>query len=223
MASIGAPEGGEGEAAARSAEAAPLLSLADQLASVCGGSHLLLVRACWQWVAAHTVPPKRENTWSVTEPLFGEESGGNSMSNGEVAELALLNAARNASGGAGAWSERAAWLFVQLVRACHLEAVLIPGYWRNGTLPPGSRFEAHNHCWAAVKVGRRWRLIDPTAAALAGGTGACTGPFFVPPEALIYTYFPLETQWQLLTDPITLDAWWDLPECSLSFFARGCK
>lgn len=24
-------------------------------------------------------------------------------------------------------------------------------------------------------------------------------------------------------DPILLDAWWELPECSVAFFARGCQ
>ncbi len=80
----------------------------------------------------------------------------------------------------GAWAERATWLFVHLARACELEAVMIPGYWKNGVLPPGVRIEAHNHCWAAVKVNGAWRLVDCTAAALMGGPP--TASFFVPPE-----------------------------------------
>ena len=200
------PHAGDGAAGA-----APLVCLADQLSSVCGGSQVLLARACWQWVASQTVSPRREDTWSVSEPLFGRSvsSGGDSgLSPPEVAELALLGAATSGqdetSGdaeigcrGGGAWAERCSLLFVQLARACELEAVSIPGYWRNGTRPAGYRCESHNHCWAAVKVGGRWRLVDTTSAALQGG-GAPAAPFFVPPEALIYSYFPLEAQWQLL-------------------------
>ncbi len=64
-----------------------------------------------------------------------------SMTLADVAEIALLSAAGGNAGSFGAWAERAAWLFVQLARACQLEAVSIPGFWRNGTLPPGSRAE----------------------------------------------------------------------------------
>lgn len=202
----------------------PLVTLADQLASTCGASQVLLARACWQWVACHARPPRREHTWSVQAPLFGPGE------RGEVAELALLGSspsrpptahrsaspaaavattAEGAAEGAfrpgsaaaadastagsvtaaapqaaaqdkdsgsasgGAWAEHAAWLFVQLARACELEAVIIPGFWKNGVLPPGGRVEAHNHSWAGVKVNGRWRLVDPTAAALqvSKGTG----------------------------------------------------
>jgi hypothetical protein len=49
----------------------------------------------------------------------------------------------------GTWAERAAWLFVQLCRACELEAVLIPGFYRgDGSVRPGQVLAAHNHCWA---------------------------------------------------------------------------
>ena len=220
------------------ASAAPLVCLADQLASVCGGSQVLLARACWQWVSAHTVPPPRGQTWSIHEPLFGRGGGGGVADGGaspsEVAEVALLSSVAASShvdgdggggGGGGAWAERSAWLFVQLARACELEAAAVPGYWRDGSRAPGARWDSHNHSWAAVKVNGRWRLVDTTAAALLGGGGGGSGaPFFVPPEALIHTYFPLEAHWQLLpTAPISLEAWWELPELSVSFFTRGCR
>jgi hypothetical protein len=44
-----------------------------------------------------------------------------------------------------------------------------------------------------------------------------------PVQAFLYSYLPLEAEWQLIRDPISMDAWWDLPECSVPFFARGCK
>ncbi|KAG1668378.1 hypothetical protein FOA52_004887 [Chlamydomonas sp. UWO 241] len=209
--------------------AAPLLCLAEALAGACGAGrpHALLAHACWAWVAVHAAPVGRGATWSVSQPLFGTGE------HAATAELALLGGAAAASSGdgeappsdsiagRGAWAERAAWLFVQLARACELEAVVIPGYWKDGTLAPGGRLIAHNHCWAAVKVNTRWRLVDPTSAALAGGAPAA--PFYVPPEAFLYSYWPFEAQWQLLPDPIRLDAWWALPEVDTMFFARGCQ
>ncbi|GLI64974.1 hypothetical protein VaNZ11_008382 [Volvox africanus] len=119
----------------------------------------------------------------------------------------------------GTWAERVARLFTLLCRACELDAVTIPGYWKHAALAPGERVHAHNHCWAGVKVNGRWRLVDPTAAALAGGH--C--PFYIPPEAFIYSYWPLEAAWQLLPEPLSQEVWWALPYASLAFFAEGCQ
>ncbi|GLC73170.1 hypothetical protein PLESTF_001343000 [Pleodorina starrii] len=122
--------------------------------------------------------------------------------------------------GSGTWAERVARLFTLLCRACELDAVPIPGYWKHARLAPGDRVAAHNHCWAGVKVNGRWRLVDPAAAALAGGHGV---PFFIPPEAFIYSYWPLEAAWQLLPEPLAQETWWALPYASLSFFSEGCQ
>ncbi len=185
---------------------APLVTLAEQLAVTCQGSQILLARACWQWVAVHSAP-RKELTWSVDHPLFGagEEA--------QIAELALLGAKRrqmqeellashhrppptsdsSSTLSGGAWAERASWLFVELARVCGMEAVVIPGYWKNGSLAIGQHVEAYNHCWAGVKVNGRWRLVDCTAAAI-NGSGALSSPFFTPPEAFIYSYMPLEAE-----------------------------
>ena len=56
------------------------------------------------------------------------------------------------------------------------------GYWKNGDIAPGARLAAHNHCWVSIKVNGRWRLMDPAAAAMAGGHM----PFYIPPDAFIY-------------------------------------
>ena len=90
---------------------------------MCSGEQLHLARVCYQWVATHTQPPHSlAETGSVSAPLFANPG----------LELALLGGMK------GTWSERAAWLFTQLARACELEAVLIPGYWRGLGLMPGA-------------------------------------------------------------------------------------
>jgi len=61
---------------------------------------------------------------------------------------------------------------------------------------------------AGVKVNGQWRLLDPTAASLQRGTETPSAPFFVPPLAFIYAYFPLEDHWQLLPEPMSLARWW---------------
>jgi len=86
------------------------------------------------------------------------------MTRSEVAELF------SAANGGGAWAERASlsWLFLQLARACRLEAVSIPGYWRNGTLEPGTHLRAHNHCQG------QWTMEDRRSD---GGGAARRLPF----------------------------------------------
>jgi transglutaminase/protease-like cytokinesis protein 3 len=53
----------------------------------------------------------------------------------------------------GTWAERATWLYCQLCHLMDLEAVLIPGYWKEAEgIVPGIVRVAHNHAWAGVKV-----------------------------------------------------------------------
>ncbi|GFH32740.1 uncharacterized protein HaLaN_32009, partial [Haematococcus lacustris] len=88
-------------------------------------------------VAAPLPSVRPSSPSTVHEPLFG------SGQEAAAQEALLLGPVT------GMWSERAAWLFVQLAKACDLEAVLIPGYWKGaGTVPPGDCLAAHNHCWA---------------------------------------------------------------------------
>lgn len=171
------------------------------------GGQLPLARAVWRWVSCHVAAPAtKAAAWSVDQPLFAGP---------QAAALELLFL----GGATGTWAERVALLFKQLARGCELEAVCIPGYWKNGDIAPGARLAAHNHCWVSIKVNGQWRLMDPAGAAMAGGHM----PFYIPPDAFIYSYWPLEGAWQLLPEPLGLDTWWALPCASLPFFARGCS
>ncbi|KAG2425801.1 hypothetical protein HXX76_013426 [Chlamydomonas incerta] len=200
-------------------------------------SQLERARVCWRWVVTHVAPTAAlATTWDVEAPLFGPTAQAAAierllLGSGGGGEPPPPPPAPQMPGaplapppppplpGGGTWSERVARLFTLLCRACELEAVPIPGYWKHPDLPPGSRVHAHNHCWAGVKVNGRWRLVDPTAAALAGGHF----PFFVPPDAFIYSYWPLEAAWQLLQEPLSQEVWWQLPYASVAFFAEGCR
>ncbi|MEW5311362.1 MAG: hypothetical protein WDW38_003083 [Sanguina aurantia] len=182
----------------------PVVALADALASVCGEDQLLRARVVHEWVVGNVALPPRSDTWLATPPLFRSPA----------VESALLG------GVGGNWAERVAWLFTTLARACELEAVTINGYWKDGELLPGERVYAHNHCWTAVKVNGHWRLIDCAADALASGK---TPPFFNPPAAFVYSHWPLAAAWQLLPEPISLEAWWALPPATTAFFANGCQ
>jgi len=65
----------------------------------------------------------------------------------------------------------------------------------------------HTHTHTGVKVNGQWRLLDPTTASLHRGRDTPSAPFFVPPLAFIYAYFPLEDHWQLLPETMPLARW----------------
>eukprot|EP00803_Ostreobium_quekettii_P007891 evm.model.scf_1892.2 EVM.evm.TU.scf_1892.2 scf_1892:12548-15209(+) len=84
--------------------------------------------------------------------------------------------------------------------------------WTKGSLsPPGPQKTIGSALFC-----RRWRLFDCSWAALRKGNV----PFYVPPEFFIYRYFPLEEHWQLLSQPVGLEAFWNLPLCSLLFLDK---
>lgn len=178
---------------------------------------LQTAKACFEWVATHITPPPGglSGVQCVQAPLFAD----NDSDIGLNTEQLLL---RNLK---GTWAERAATLFVLLAKACELESVAIPGYCKAFLDTPGDTLAAHNHMWAGVKVNGKWRLIDPalTAVSRSAGQSPLDAPFYTPPCSWIYTYFPLEYQWQLLPEPMALSTWWALPICSVGFFSRGCK
>ncbi|KAF8063013.1 hypothetical protein HT031_003852 [Scenedesmus sp. PABB004] len=195
-------------------------AVASRLAAGCSAAgapwaELQRARACYSWVCAHAVLPPGcsaesgadEQTWSVGPHLFGE-----------APEQVALHAAL-LPGHGGTFAECASALLVALARACGLEAAQLHGWWKAGGaagVPPGGRLAAHNHAWAAVKVGGRWRLLDPVAGMLGSGQ-----PFFTAPEAFIHSHLPLESCWQLLPSPLSAEAWWQLPEAAPALFAAG--
>ncbi|WIA19886.1 hypothetical protein OEZ85_005786 [Tetradesmus obliquus] len=179
-------------------------------------AQLQLARACYSWVVSHVQLPRGcdvesgadVHTWDVGLLFFGEEE------EQQLLHQALL------PGHSGTLAECVSQLLVQLVLACHMEAVQLSGYWKAGgagSVQPGERLAAHNHSWVAVKVNGRWRLLDPVYAILKQGQL----PFYLPPEAFIHSHLPFEAYWQLLPDPISLEAWWALPEVSLALCAAG--
>jgi hypothetical protein len=100
-----------------------------------------------------------------------------------------------------------AGLIERLCQEAGLEVTQIRGFAMGyGTLPTDKAGES-NHRWNAVKIDGQWRLIDATwgAGYLSGKRFIkdCNDYFFLtPPEQLIYSHFPLEAKWQLLTAAI---------------------
>lgn len=168
-------------------------------------SHLELARAVYRWIVRNAVFP-RDGMWgqSVSAPLFPQHPN---------LEETLLY------GVTGTWSERVAALFVAMAKACHLEAVMVSGYWRHDDSAPGEGMASHNHCWNAVKVNGLWRLVDCAAGARLGGHTA----FFTLPEHFRLAYQPLNAPWSLLRDYISNEAFFAQPWARTCFFNHGCR
>jgi hypothetical protein len=167
-------------------------------------THVELARAVFRFVSrAVAFPQGGCQVQSVTAPLF--------PSSFPDLEEALLY------GESGTWSERVALLFVTVAKACHLHAVAVPGYWRSPQLMPGEFLQVHNHCWNAVKVEGRWRLVDCTAGAATRGHGV----FFTAPEHFRMTYQPLDAPWSLLRAYISNEAFFAQPWIAPAFFNMG--
>jgi hypothetical protein len=168
-------------------------------------THLELTRAVFWWVVRNvSVPRDGAASQSINAPLFAAEQ--------QVGlEDSLLY------GTFGTWSERVAVLFVSLAKACHLEAVTVSGYWRTDALFPGATLGVHNHCWNAVKVNGKWRLLDCTHAAMEGGHVA----FFSAPHHFRITHQPLNAPWSLMRDYISNDDFFAQPWIRCCFLNAG--
>jgi hypothetical protein len=91
-------------------------------------------------------------------------------------------------------------LFVACCRTIGVEAVEIGG---------SSRYNDEGHQWNAVRIDGVWRLLDISfMASGAGNSRQGRGRpidfyFLTPPEKLIFSHFPRDPKWQLLSTPLS--------------------
>ncbi|CAG9463433.1 unnamed protein product [Pedinophyceae sp. YPF-701] len=161
------------------------------------------LRGAYHWVLSVVEAPEDAMTWSTSAPLLRpelEEQG---------ATRALLPYVT------GAWAERVAALLVRVLREAKIMCHEVHGYIKPLGFTPGDRLEMPNHCWVSVRVGGRWRVVDPAWAAVPGATLT----FFTRPEDFVYTHLPLLERWQLLEEAVSVDDFWDLPQLAPAFFS----
>lgn len=121
-------------------------------------------------------------------------------------------------------------LFESLVKAAGFEVAVVSGFAKGMGFSAGDTVPAGlNHAWNAVKVKGEWNLLDCT-----WGAGALNERgeyvrgfepfyFFTPPEQFIYSHFPSDPKWQLLAEPISRQAFEDLPQVKPAFFLCGLR
>lgn len=113
-------------------------------------------------------------------------------------------------------------LYQSLAKAMGLKSVIIEGYGKGPSYLVGQDNEI-NHAWNGVKIDGTWYLLDAT-----WGAGAIENDQFVakfnpyyfatPPDQLIYSHFPAESQWQLLPTIYTRAEFDQFPDISSRFF-----
>jgi len=165
-------------------------------------------RAVYRWVTAH-----------IAYDVDGFLSG-------EYADADPGNVLRSGSAVCHGYAS----LFDRLAAAAGLEVVQIRGYAKGAGYAVGHVLPSvYNHSWNAVRIAGRWRLIDTT-----WGAGALEAdgsyvrefePFYflTDPEAFAATHFPIDPRWQLLEEPLSRQAFQDLPYLKPAFFDCGLK
>ncbi|VDK64948.1 unnamed protein product [Onchocerca ochengi] len=131
-------------------------------------------------------------------------------------------------------------LFKRLCSYAGLHCVVIRGYSKSAGYQPGYRFEDNRfrNTWNAVYLNGSWRFVQCNwgarhlVNAKEGNTRTSSRSdslryeyddhyFMTDPQEFIYEFFPQESEWQLLKNPITLSQFEALPFVRSLFFRYG--
>ncbi|XP_046750994.1 hillarin isoform X1 [Diprion similis] len=191
--------------------------LVRQLVSRCG-SDIEKARTIFRWITV-----KNLNTMQFDENLRGDTPMG------------LLRGIKHGT-------ESYHVLFKRLCSYAGLHCVVIKGYSKSAGYQPGVRFEDNRfrNSWNAVYVAGAWRfvqcnwgarhLVNAKEVPRPGQTKAKSDSlryeyddhyFLTDPREFIYEFFPLQEDWQLLKQPISLKDFEELPFVRSLFFRYG--
>jgi len=102
-------------------------------------------------------------------------------------------------------------LFNELCQEAGLKTEIIRGYARSFGYENVNNFEVSNHAWNAVLIDGEWQFIDVTWAARKSNDSYLVRPledkyFFTSPEMFIMDHLPEIPAWQLLSSPVSKEA-----------------
>ncbi|XP_022911836.1 hillarin [Onthophagus taurus] len=190
--------------------------LVRQLVGRCG-SDIEKARTIFRWITV-----KNLNTMSFDDNLRGDTPMG------------LLRGIKNGT-------ESYHVLFKRLCSYAGLHCVVIKGYSKSAGYQPGVRFEDNRfrNSWNAVYVAGAWRfvqcnwgarhLVNAKEAPKAGNKTKSDSLryeyddhyFLTDPKEFIYEFYPLQPEWQLLKQQISLQEFEELPFVRSLFFRYG--
>ncbi|CAL8095195.1 unnamed protein product [Calicophoron daubneyi] len=111
-----------------------------------------------------------------------------------------------------------------------IHCVTVSGYAKGVDYLPGDRFSGlpPNHSWNVMHIRGSWQLVDAHWAAryLSSGRNVPENVvyeyddfyFMMEPQQAVYSHFPEDQRWQLLTHPLTLTQFENLPLTKSQFF-----
>lgn len=120
-------------------------------------------------------------------------------------------------------------LFDAMAKRAGLETKIISGYSKGEGFFTGKLDDKSRHAWNAVKLDGKWKLLDCTwGAGYLGETGSFVQSFeehffLTAPEEMIFTHFPYDPAWQLLSQPINEEQFLSLPRLKPAFFKYDLK
>ncbi|KAL1110495.1 hypothetical protein AAG570_008023, partial [Ranatra chinensis] len=191
--------------------------LVRQLVGRCG-SDIEKARTIFRWITV-----KNLNTMQFDENLRGDTPMG------------LLRGIKHGT-------ESYHVLFKRLCSYAGLHCVVIKGYSKSAGYQPGVQFDDNRfrNSWNAVYVAGAWRFVQcnwgarhlvnakevPKAAAKLTKTDSLRYEyddhyFLTDPREFIYEFFPLQPEWQLLKNPMSLQEFEELPFVRSLFFRYG--
>lgn len=119
-------------------------------------------------------------------------------------------------------------LFEALCNVGGIKAVKISGYAKGYGYKNGDKFANSNHAWNAVQLDGQWLMIDSTWGA--GFTEKRTFAkrlnefyYLTPPEVLIFSHLPKESQYQYIKSPVTKEQFETWPQVNYKLFNVGFK
>jgi transglutaminase/protease-like cytokinesis protein 3 len=120
-------------------------------------------------------------------------------------------------------------LFKQMCDYAGLQSVFIPGWGKIDYAYVAAGSYQSDHAWNAVQINGVWSLIDATwGAGYTDDTENFVKAFddfwfLTPPEKFVYTHFPDDAKWQLLSTPYSASAIEQHPLVDATFFEYGLQ
>lgn len=121
-----------------------------------------------------------------------------------------------------------AQLLTEVLKDLDIISVVVSGYAKRFPNEIGKKRSSANHAWNAVRIDKKWCLIDATWST---GNSLYNAKFFnfydsyflIDPSKLILSHFPEDNQWQLLKDPISKINYFNLPIYYPAYHTSGLK
>ena len=166
------------------------------------------VRAAFVWVTEHV----QYDCGSYSDPVLSRNSIDAILKTGKSVCSGFAN------------------IFEFMCRQMGIECVNINGFAKTSAKDLLLKADSmrNNHTWNAVKISGMWKLIDVTWASGYADENCSTVVkefadqyFFMPPEQMILTHYPADSNWQLLKNRMSREEFLGLPILHDSFFKSG--